>query len=156
MGFLCDASQTTIHRSYIAIVLQSSFDSFSVAETPLPLSILHISMRFSITQNQCVVMMMESDIYVSRMTDATLTSPISSSTTSTTTTTTTTTTITITSMAINDPRKRYNSMIGERLSSLPNVILTCVWHFFNLKGIICNNTSICLSIYLSRDTDIQL
>jgi hypothetical protein len=27
------------------------------------------------------------------------------------------------------------SAMGKRLSFLPNVILTSIWHFFNLKGI---------------------
>jgi hypothetical protein len=30
---------------------------------------------------------------------------------------------------------RSSISIGERLSSLPNVILTCIWRFFNLNGI---------------------
>jgi hypothetical protein len=30
---------------------------------------------------------------------------------------------------------RNSNAIGKQLSLLPNVILTCIWHLFNLKGI---------------------
>jgi hypothetical protein len=44
--------------------------------------------------------------------------------------------------------------IGKQLSLLPDVILTCIWHFFNLKGIsIILATNICSLIFIRFGID---
>jgi hypothetical protein len=37
---------------------------------------------------------------------------------------------------INDCGIQLSHSIGKQLRLLPDVILTCIWHFFNLEGIV--------------------